>query len=277
MLVEPHNHCVNAVKCAIQTFKNHFVSVLAMIDSKILLQLWDWLALQVKNTLNILQPSCIDLTKWDYEAIHGPYNWNRFPLAPPGCKAVIYESPKARPLWGSHGIDAWYVGPLLNHYQCNHYFVPKSRAYCISGSAELFPQHYQVLFLMWNKHLHEVIDKLMTTLKDMSPKKQARILTLVKKKITPGHFKTPKKFLPTLFTNGSCPSRCAKSAIHPLVQTKGDTCVGTKDGTKGAHTAPWRYSRSCMNNQCPSYHGCTKPHSKTIPEIDKTNALTTNV
>jgi hypothetical protein len=33
LLVEPHNHCVNAAECAIQTFKDHFISSLAMIDS----------------------------------------------------------------------------------------------------------------------------------------------------------------------------------------------------------------------------------------------------
>jgi hypothetical protein len=32
-LVEPHNHHMNAVECAIQTFKNHFISALAATDS----------------------------------------------------------------------------------------------------------------------------------------------------------------------------------------------------------------------------------------------------
>ncbi len=41
---------------------------------------------------------------------------------------------------------AWYVGPSLDHYQCNHFFVPKMWANRISGSAELFPQHCQVPF-----------------------------------------------------------------------------------------------------------------------------------
>jgi hypothetical protein len=34
LLVEPHNHCVNAAKRAIQTFKVHFISTLATTDSK---------------------------------------------------------------------------------------------------------------------------------------------------------------------------------------------------------------------------------------------------
>jgi hypothetical protein len=39
MLVEPHNHLVNVVECAIQTFKAHFISALATTDSEFPLQL----------------------------------------------------------------------------------------------------------------------------------------------------------------------------------------------------------------------------------------------
>ncbi len=101
MLVEPHNHCVDAAERAIQTFKDHFVSTPATIDSEFPLQLWDRLAPQVKNTLNMLRLLQINPNVLAYEAVHGPYDWNRFPLVPSGCKVVMYESPEARTLWGS--------------------------------------------------------------------------------------------------------------------------------------------------------------------------------
>jgi hypothetical protein len=122
MWVEPRNHCVNAAERAIQTFKYHFVSTLATTDSEFPLQLWDRLALQVKNILNMLYSLQIDPNLFAYEAVHGPYNWNRFPLAPLGCKLVVCESPEARTLWGSRGTDAWYVGLSLIYYRCKHYF-----------------------------------------------------------------------------------------------------------------------------------------------------------
>jgi hypothetical protein len=81
-----------------------------------------------------------------YEAVYGPYDWNHFPHAPPGCKAVVNKAPEMWGSWASRGIDTWYTGPSLDHYQCNHYFVPETRAYRIAGSAELFPQHCQVPF-----------------------------------------------------------------------------------------------------------------------------------
>jgi hypothetical protein len=184
LLVEPHNHHVNAAKHAIQTFKDHFISALVTTDSEFPLQLWDKLTFQVENTLNLMQASRIDPNMSAYEAIWGPYNWNRFPLAPLGCKAVIYKSPDAQGLWGSRGTDAWYLGPLVDHYQCNHYFVPKTRAYQISGSAELFPQHCQVPFLSTKDHLQELTNKMVSTSGAMTAKKQWHVLTLVQARLS---------------------------------------------------------------------------------------------
>jgi hypothetical protein len=89
-VVELHNHRVNAADWAIQTFKDAFIAALAMTDSEFPLQLWDKLSLQVQNTLNLAQASRINPNILAYEALNGPYNWDRYPLTPPGCKAIIY-------------------------------------------------------------------------------------------------------------------------------------------------------------------------------------------
>jgi hypothetical protein len=95
MLVKPHSYWVNAAERTIQTFKAHIISNLATMDSKFPLQLWDHLTPKVENTLNMLCPLPINPTKSAYKAIHGPYDWNHFPLVPPGCKVIIYKSPKS--------------------------------------------------------------------------------------------------------------------------------------------------------------------------------------
>jgi len=184
MLVEPHNHRVNAAERAIQMFKDHFISTLAMTDSEFPLQLWNKLTSQVETTLNLMRASRINPRISAYKTIWGQYDWNRFPLAPPGCKAVIYESPAARGLWGSRGTDAWYLGPSLDHYRCNHYLVPRKKGYRILGSAELFPQHCQVTFLSTNDHMRELTNKVVSMLKNMTEEKQRRVLTLVKSKLS---------------------------------------------------------------------------------------------
>jgi hypothetical protein len=72
MLVELHNHRVNAAEQAIQRFKAHFISALATTDSELPLQLWDRHTPQVESTLNMLRPSRIDPSKSAYEAMNGP-------------------------------------------------------------------------------------------------------------------------------------------------------------------------------------------------------------
>jgi hypothetical protein len=91
--VEPHNHHVNAAERVIQTFKDAFIAALATTDRDFPLQLWDWLAPQIQDTLNLLRASQIFPNISAYEALNGPYNWDQYPLAPPGCKAIIYKAP----------------------------------------------------------------------------------------------------------------------------------------------------------------------------------------
>ncbi len=110
-LVEPHNHCVNAAERAIQTFKDAFIAALATSDSNFPLQLWDKIIPQVQDMLNMMRASRVDPTRSAYEVLNGPYDWNWYPLAPLGCKAVVYEDGYTHGSWTSRGVDGWYLGP----------------------------------------------------------------------------------------------------------------------------------------------------------------------
>ena len=112
------------------------------------------------NTLNMLRASRVNPSISAYEALHGPYDWNRYPLAPLGCKAVIYKDGYVRGSWASRGVDGWYLGPSMDHYRCDVYYVPETRAYRVSGSTELFPQHCQLPVLTPHQHLRELTDEL---------------------------------------------------------------------------------------------------------------------
>ncbi len=159
-LVEPHNHRVIAAEQAIQTFKDAFIAALATTDRNFPLQLWDKLMTQVVNTLNMMHASRIDPTISANEILHGPYDWNRYPLAPLGCKAVVYEDGDMRGSWASRGVDGWYLGPSMDHYRCDIYYIPETRAYQISGSTELFPQHCQLPDMTPHQHLRALTDEL---------------------------------------------------------------------------------------------------------------------
>jgi hypothetical protein len=159
-IVGPHNHHVNAAERAIQTFKGAFIAALATTDSDFPLQLWDRLTPQVKDTLYMLRASCVNPSKLAYKILNGPYDWNRYPLAPLGCKAVVYKDGNTRESWASHGVNAFYLGPAKDHYRCDNYYIPDTRAYHVSGSTELFPQHCQLPSMTPHQHFFALTDEL---------------------------------------------------------------------------------------------------------------------
>jgi hypothetical protein len=158
--VEPHNHRVNVAERAIQMFKDAFIAALATTDSNFSLQLWDKIIPQVQDMLNMMRASRVDPTRSAYEVLNGPYDWNWYPLAPLGCKAVVNEDGDTRGSWASRGVHGWYLGPSKDHYRRNLYFIPEMKAYCISGSTKLFPQHSQIPCLTKHQHFCALTEEL---------------------------------------------------------------------------------------------------------------------
>ncbi len=184
-LVEPHNHRVNAAERAIQTFKDAFISALATTDKDFPLQLWDKLTPQVINTLNLMRASRKYPTKSAYEVLYGPYNWNRYPLVPLECKAVVYKANDTRGSWASRGVDEWYLGPSFDHYRCDLYYISETRGYRVSGSTELFPQHCQLPDMTPHQQFQALTDELTAdTDRTSTTPKGRRILLLLKDQIT---------------------------------------------------------------------------------------------
>jgi hypothetical protein len=48
----------------------------------------------------------------------------------------------------------------MDHYRCDWYYIPETRAYRISGSTELFPQHCQLPNLTPHQHFRALTDEL---------------------------------------------------------------------------------------------------------------------
>jgi hypothetical protein len=60
----------------------------------------------------------------------------------------------------SRGINGWYLGPSKDHYRGTLYYIPETRAYCISGLTELFWQHCQLPNLTLNQHFCALTEEL---------------------------------------------------------------------------------------------------------------------
>ena len=116
--------------------------------------------------------------------MHGKrYDWNAFPMAPPGTRAVIYEDPHSRTSWGPRATDAWYCGPSLDHYRNCKFFVPTTGAYRTSGSFDLFPQHCILPELTPIQHATAVSDELIDVIEKVPKVAKKKLLSNIKKAI----------------------------------------------------------------------------------------------
>jgi hypothetical protein len=61
-------HCCNQAERTTRTFKDHFLAILAGVDSAFPPYLWDLLLLQAKLTLNLLRQATLNpqISTWDF-------------------------------------------------------------------------------------------------------------------------------------------------------------------------------------------------------------------
>jgi len=83
-------HRRNAAERAIQTFKGHYISVLAEVDNSFPINQWDELLPQTILTLNLFRQSNVapNISAWAYH--HRSFDYNRMPLAPMGCAVQFH-------------------------------------------------------------------------------------------------------------------------------------------------------------------------------------------
>ena len=146
-LVPLHNHHVNAAKCAIGTFKEHFVAALATVDMLYPLQLWDKFLPQVELTLNLSRFSQRNPDISANLKLYSPFDFSKTPLAFFCTKAQIYDDPATHASWAPHATDGFYVGPASNHYCCLEFYIPATHRFRFSDTWCLYPSHCQIPIL----------------------------------------------------------------------------------------------------------------------------------
>jgi len=138
-VIPPHVHRHNATEHAICTFKSHFIASLCSTGKNFPLHLWDCLLPQAELTLNLLRGSCLNPRLSAWAQLHGPFDFNRTPIAPPGTHIIIHEKPSVCNSWAPHGIDCWYLGPAMDSYRCYTVWANETRSQRITDTVAWFP------------------------------------------------------------------------------------------------------------------------------------------
>jgi hypothetical protein len=133
-LVPPNNHRCNLAERAIQTFKSHFIAIIAGEDNSFPMQLWDKLLPQTILTLNLLRQSNAVPSVSAYQYVRGTFDYNKTPLGPMGSAVQMHESRDNRGTWAERSIDGWYLGTSLKHYRCHIIHVKKTKSERISDT-----------------------------------------------------------------------------------------------------------------------------------------------
>lgn len=75
----------------------------------------------------------------------GHHNYNSYPIAPAGCKVVIYDRHADQRTWANHdGTDGFFVLQAPNHYRNFICYIPSTGATRVSKTVEFFPTHCQL-------------------------------------------------------------------------------------------------------------------------------------
>ena len=80
--------------------------------------LWDLLLPQAELMLNLLQQAHLNpkISAWEY--FNRPFDFNKTPLGPVGCRVLIHAKPVSRRSWDFRAKDGFYIGPAMDSYRC---------------------------------------------------------------------------------------------------------------------------------------------------------------
>ena len=138
-LVPPDDHRRNIAEKAIQTWKDHFVSVLSGTASTFPDHLWCQTIPQMERQLNLLMSTNANPRVCTHTALYGAHNYNQTPFVPIGCESFAHDKPGRRKSFAQHCTKGWVLGTSPEHYRAWIHWSPKSRSTRVS--ATMFFKH----------------------------------------------------------------------------------------------------------------------------------------
>ena len=108
-LVPSGQHRQHQAKWAMQTFKAHFISILARVGNKFLLSHWCHLLEPTKFSLNLLRQSWVAPNMLAFAHIHGTHDYMQKPFAPIGCATLTHVKPNKRWSWDTRSEPSFWA------------------------------------------------------------------------------------------------------------------------------------------------------------------------
>ncbi len=112
-LVPPGQHRHNQAERAIQTFKAHFISILASVNDKFPLLYWCHLLKPTELTLNLLHQSRVAPKILAFTHVHGTQDYTPKPFAPIGCAVQMHIKPDNRLSWDTRSEPGFNLGTSM--------------------------------------------------------------------------------------------------------------------------------------------------------------------
>jgi hypothetical protein len=127
-LVPPGCYRRNAAEVAICNFRAHFLSVLELAGTadNFPANLWDRLLPQREITHLLRQSNATPMVS-AYAHLCGPFDNNKMPLAPMGCKVQVHEETDKQGTWAFHSVDGWYLYISLEHYRVHNCQIKQTK------------------------------------------------------------------------------------------------------------------------------------------------------
>ena len=178
--------------------------------------------------------------------MHGPFDYNATPMAPPGIRTLVYETLQQRKTWAQHGVDAWYIGYCPDHYRCHKIYAPATQEERIAHTVSFFPHGFAVpannhqddvarsIRDLTNALQHHYLHTPLQPVRD----KQVSAIKALEKHFCPDH---PAQNIPAQ------PPSVSPALIHPIVELPTAT-LPSQLSQQSASVSPYPLSQESSAN-----------------------------
>ena len=134
-LVPPNDHSRNISEREIQTWKSHFIGVLAGTAENLPLHLWFQIIPQAERQLLLLSQTNLNSNISAYAYVYGQHNYNATPFVPIGMEVLVHDKPNKIKTFAEHCWKGYIIGTSFEHYWVWTFWMVNNRATRVSATA----------------------------------------------------------------------------------------------------------------------------------------------